>query len=206
MTKQHSCTFAVLAAALLTGALAGCGDHPPARELTSPVTEAAPLPAALPPAPRFAQPAPVEPLTQPPPPPAISANDPPLSTMQPAAPGAKISVAVDLRYQFDGEAAQNQPVTLRLAATPRVEGSNLRIEVKETKGLRVDTVPLSVQKASPGGVYRQNLSVTRLAAVPAPLRVLVTMDTEAGMGFGYFTVPLEPGTNTHNKQDSVKQR
>ena len=42
-----------------------------------------------------------------------------------------MSVAVDLRYSFDGAALPNQPVTLHLAAVPRVLGSKLSVTVKD---------------------------------------------------------------------------
>ena len=45
-----------------------------------------------------------------------------------AIPSAKMSVAVDLRYSFDGAVLPNQPVIVHLAAVPRVAGSNLQRE------------------------------------------------------------------------------
>jgi len=64
---------------------------------------------------------------------------------------------------------------------------------------------LRVQKATPSGVYRQQLSVTRTSTAPQNLRVLVTMDMGDGVAFGYYAVPLSSG-KTAQKLDSVKQR
>jgi hypothetical protein len=111
--------------------------------------------------------------------------------MHAAIPGAKISVPVDLRYSFDGAALPNQPVTLHLAAVPRVAGTHLQVSVKPVEGLQVAAGPLAIQKANAASAYRQQLSITRGATGPANLRVLVTMDMAEGSGFGYFTIPLD---------------
>ena len=126
--------------------------------------------------------------------------------MQSATPSAKLSVSVDLRYQFDGAVLDNQPVMLHLAAIPRVAGTNLHVTVKQVAGLDVAAGALSVQKVNATGVYRQQFAVTRRASAPANMRVLVTMDMPEGAGFGFFSIPLDGGTNPQNKQDSVKQR
>jgi hypothetical protein len=125
--------------------------------------------------------------------------------MRAAKASAKISVPVDLRYSFDGVVSANQPVTLHLAAVPRVAGSNLNVSVKSADGVRVDSAPLAVSKANASGIYRQQLVVTRLAGSAETIRVLVTMDLGEGSGFGFFTIPLDGGT-TAQKLDSVKQR
>lgn len=122
-----------------------------------------------------------------------------------AIPSAKLSVAVNLRYTFDGPVIANQPVTLHLAAVPRVEGTNLKVSVKEVSGLQVSAGSLNVQKATVSSVYRQQFAVTKLAGAPTDLRVLVTMDSAEGSAFGFFSIPLDGGTISQ-KQDSVKQR
>jgi hypothetical protein len=118
---------------------------------------------------------------------------------------AKISVAVDLRYSFDGAVVPNQPVILHLAAVPRVAGTNLKVSVKQVDGVQLAAGSLNLQKSGGTDVYRQQISVTPLAAAPSQLRVLVTMDVGADSGFGFFSIPLDRGTNPQ-KQDSVKQR
>jgi hypothetical protein len=131
--------------------------------------------------------------------------------MHAATPSAKMSVPVDLRYQFESDPVLNQPVTLHLAAVPRVAGTRLKVSIKEVEGLQVAAGPLQVQKAAASSAYRQQLSVTRLAAGPETLRVLVTMDLPEGAGFGYFSIPMT-GSNpltsgkTAQKPQSVKQR
>jgi hypothetical protein len=122
-----------------------------------------------------------------------------------ATPSAKLSVAADLRYQFDGPALPNQPVTLHLAAVPRVSGSRLNVTVKQVEGVQLAAGALSLKKANGAEVYRQQISVTRGTHSPVELRVLVTMDTAQGSAFGYFSVPLDSGTNAQ-KRESVKQR
>jgi hypothetical protein len=122
-----------------------------------------------------------------------------------AIPSTKMSVAVDLRYSFDGDVLPNQPVIVHLAAVPRVGGANMRVSVQKAEGLQLAAGPLTVQKATASGVYRQQFSLTRLAGTPEPLRVLVTMQMGEDTGFGYFTIPLDGGTNAQ-KQESVKQR
>jgi hypothetical protein len=130
--------------------------------------------------------------------------------MAAARPGAKMSVAVDLRYQFDGPVVDGQPATLHLAAIPRVDGTRLNVEVKPEAGIETSRAQLSVQKVDAAGVYRQQMSVTRRAGGPDALRVLVTMDMPEGTAFGYFTVPFdgEPDRDgmSARKTDSVKQR
>jgi hypothetical protein len=133
-------------------------------------------------------------------------QDPPLESMRVAIPSAKMSVAVDLRYSFDGEALPNQPVTVNLAAVPRVAGGTMQVSVQNAPGLQIVAAPLSVQKTNASGVYRQQFSLTRLAATAEPLRVLVKMQMGEQSGFGYFTIPLDPAGTNAQKLESVKQR
>ena len=198
---------------LLATLLAGCGNSaapeavppPPAGEPATP-TDTAPVNPTEVPA------APVQPSPEAPPPkePSASPNpaaidEPSLESMRTAKASAKISVPVDLRYRFDGPVIPDQPVMLHLAAVPRTGGSNLKVSVKAVDGLRVDASSMAIQKVSPAGVYRQQLSITASASAPAAIRVLVTMEMAEGSGFGFFTVPLQSGTSAQ-KQDSVKQR
>lgn len=209
-------TLRTLAGATLLGALlAGCGKSaaPEAVPPPPPAAAAAPQPAPNETAPADpaagptdtpaapAQPSTNDPSATPKP----TANEPSVESMQTAKASAKISVPVDLRYQFDGAVLPDQPVTLHLAAVSRVAGTHLNVSVKQVPGLRVDAQPLSVQKVSAASVYRQQLTITATEGAPAALRVLVTMDLAEGSGFGFFTVPLEAGTATQ-KQESVKQR
>jgi hypothetical protein len=205
-----------IGASLMTLLLAACdrpGEPPaaPVETPAAPASEAIPAPSGEVPPPDAAEPAP-SPAPNPPPPtepsavPKPTANKgPSLESMRAATPSAKISVPVDLRYRFDGEALPNQAITLHLAAVPRVAGTRLQVSVKAVEGLQVASGPLEVQKANAAAAYRQQLSVTRGPGGPETLRVLVTMDMPEGSGFGYFTIPLASGI-TAQKHDSVKQR
>jgi hypothetical protein len=188
---------------------------PPSPAEAAPATPAEGAPATDPAAPADptttpqapAQPAPeAPPPTEPSPAPTpTAASVPAVESMQVAAPPAKLGVAVDLRYQFDGAVVENQPVTLHLAAIPRVAGTNFNVSVKQVAGLEVSNGSLALQKVDAAGVYRQQLSVIRRAAAPAGIRVLITMDVPEGAGFSFFTIPLDGGT-IPQKSDSVKQR
>jgi hypothetical protein len=121
-----------------------------------------------------------------------------------AIPSSKMGVAVDLKYSFDGDVIANQPVMVHLAALPRVAGGSMKVSVQNATGLQTAGKPLTVQKADASGVYRQQFSMTRVAASPEPLRVLVTMQMGEDTAFGYFTIPL-PGDGTNpQKAESVK--
>jgi hypothetical protein len=104
---------------------------------------------------------------------------------------SKLSVPVDLHYQFDNAVQTGRPATLHLAAVPRIAATNLQVSVKQVAGLQVAAPALAVQKATASTAYRQQLSVTRLAGGPAEVRVLVTMDLPEGAAFGWFSVPFE---------------
>jgi len=219
-TNKLDVTIRTTASALLMSALlAGCGKHasdpasappeasqaaPAIPDTTSP-TDAVPPPDAAPAAP--VQPAPdAPPPTEPSPAPKpTAAVEPSLDSMRLATPSAKLSVAADLRYQFDGAALPNQPVTLHLAAVPRVSGSKLNVTVRQVEGVQIAPGALNLQKAEGAEVYRQQFSVTRGAHAASELRVLVTMETSGGSAFGFFSVPFDGGTNAQ-KRDSVKQR
>ena len=204
--------------ALLALLLASCAKPAPAPEppAATPVTPAAPeatppadvVPpdAAPPPEPAPEAPPPTEPSAVPKP---AATQEPDVNSMLAAIPSAKMSVAVDLRYSFDGTVVANQPVTLHLAAIPRGGGVNLKVSVQEAPGLQFAAGPQTVQKSGASSVYRQQISLTKLAATAKPLRVLVRMEMGENSGFGYFTIPLdapsEAGT-IPQKTDSVKQR
>jgi len=192
--------------ALLAMWLTGCGAPPLPPPAPPPAAPAA-QPAPEGPAPPAAEP--TEPASAPK---AAAANtsaaEPDIDTMTVATPNAKMSIPVDLRYQFDGGVLPNQPVTLHLAVVSRMPATNLQVNVKEASGLQVAAGALGVQKAAgAANVYRRDYSITRTSdADSAGLSVLVTMDMPVGTGFGYFTVPFDAGPNPQNKQDSVKQR
>jgi hypothetical protein len=221
MSRYLLVSPAILCAMLLTA----CGkpspspapaDQPP----PSPTEEApasAPAPSEVPP-PDESPAAPAQPSPDAPPPtesspapkPTAAANEPALDSMQLAGPAAKssakLSVPVDLHYSFDGQPLANQPVTLHLAAVPRVTGTHLTVSFKKVQGIDVTTGgALNVQKATAHGAYRQQYAVTRQASAPAEIRVLVTMDLPEGQAFGFFSVPFEAAPKP-GKQDSVKQR
>ena len=208
-----------LGALLMTALLAGCSKHA-TDAAVPPETPAQPAPAApdatppadVLPAPEAAPAAPVQPPPDAPPPTEPSAApkptagaEPSLDSMKLATPSAKLSVAADLRYQFDGAALPNQPVILHLAAVPRVSGGKLSVIVREADGVQLSPGALSLQKAGRADVYRQQFSVTRSAHAATELAVLLTMETSGGSAFGFFSVPFDSGTNAQ-KQDSVKQR
>jgi hypothetical protein len=205
---------------LLALSLAACNPQqaqevppPPAAEKPAAPPDVTPAPAAdptsAPAAP--AQPAPdAPPPTDPSPAPKPTAQVPAIDSMTLARPSAKMSVAVDLRYQFEGAVVEGQAVTLNLAAIPRVAGTNFNVYVKGAPGLEISHGTLAAQKVDAAGVYRQQLSVIRRAAAPPNLRIQVTMDMPEGTAFGFFTIPLDAGQlhegNTAQKSDSVKQR
>jgi hypothetical protein len=190
----------VIAAALLVSLLSACEPRKPA-EPTAPDSAPTPAPAQpVQPAPQAAPP--TEPSPAPTP---TAAQVPAVDSMANAKPGAKMSVPVDLKYWFDGAALENQPVTLHLAAIPRVAGTHFNVSIKNAPGIEVANAALVLQKVDAAGVYRQQMSVIRRAAAPANLRVLVTMDMSEGTAFGFFSIPLGGGI-TAQKSDSVKQR
>lgn len=166
---------------------------PAADPTTNPAAPTQPAPAAPPPT----DPAPAPKPT--------AATAPAVDSMSIARPSAKMSVAVDLRYKFDGVAVVGQPVTLHLAAIPRVAGANFSVSVKSAPGVEFTNGTLAAQKVDAAGVYRQQLSVLRRSDAPENLRVLVTMDLPEGTAFGFFSIPLDAGI-TAQKSDSVKLR
>src|SRR4051812_9906272 len=220
MNTQFDPALRLAAATLLLLSLAACEKPPtevpaPGSAPTESTPGATPVPAPTEETPPAEVPAePAQPEATPPPPeepsavpkPTASQMGPDLESMQVARANAKLSVAVGLRYQFDSAPLPGQPVTLHLAAVPRVAGSNLKVTVMQAEGVDFGSAgPLRVQKATRDGVYRQQMSVTRAAAAAPNLRVLVTMDMGDGIAFGYYSIPFSSGT-TAQKLDSVKQR
>jgi hypothetical protein len=210
---MHTLT-SLLCAGLLMMCLSGCSKdaatNDPASPPATPPADAPPAPTGEVPPADAAEPAP-SPAPEPPPPtepsavPKPTSLEPGLDSMHAASASAKISVPVDLRYQFDSDPLLNQPVTLHLAAVPRVSGARLRVSIKNVEGVQIAAGPMEIQKAAATSAYRQQLSVTRTAMGPESLRVLVTMEMPEGTGFGYFSIPLANG-KTAQKQDSVTQR
>lgn len=110
-----------------------------------------------------------------------------------AEPPAKLGAPVDLRYSVEGNFNAGQPVTLHLAAVPRVAGSNLEVSIKDEAGISTSSKigQVRVQKADASAAYRQSMSVTKQSGGPSAVRVLVTMETPEGSAHSWFTVPLE---------------
>ena len=185
-------------AALLAALLAGC-SRPSSPTPPVPAPTVAPAPVDSAPA---AMPAPAAAASAESPqsgkgPPVISAaspqpraTEPAIASMTLASASSKMGVPVDLHYSFDGAVTIGQPVTLHLAAVPRVAGTNLKVSIKDEPGIQKNAVELGVQKASASTAYRQQLAVTRLAGGPSELHVLVTMDGEIGTVFSWFKVPF----------------
>lgn len=185
---------AVAALAVLLAIMAGCRPKPPETP-----------PAPVPPGPEIASTAPdlpvmgevavdapsaAEPVSTTAPRP-LRKEPPRLEDMRLATTSSKLGVPVDLRYQFEAPVEAGRPVTLHLAAVPRVAGSDLTVSIKETAGIDAIAAPLTAQKATARQAYRQQLSVTRHQDAPTELRVLVTMEGPEGSTFGYFSVPLD---------------
>jgi hypothetical protein len=192
---------ATVAATLLV-LLAGCSQSaPPAPDATPPpASSEAPKPADALPPPDSTPASPAQPAPQPPPPTDSSptpkptaAVTPDVKSMRVAVPGekAKMTVAAELRYQFDAEPIANQPVTLHLATVGRVPGQKFTMTIKDDSGLSVAAGPVEVEKAGEGSVYRQQFSLTRHADGPHSVRVVVTMESPAGSAFGFYTIPLD---------------
>lgn len=200
----------VTGAMLLTVALGACrpkapesppAPTPPAPETVAPAEAAVTAPEAAqspqtPVAPGGAAPASATPAPE-------SVKGPALAAMALASTSTKLGAPVDLRYSFDGPVEAGRPVTLHLAAVPRAGGSNLTVSIKEEAGIQAAAAPITVQKASAGTAYRQQLSVTRAADGPAEVRVLVTMDMPIGQSHSWFSVPFA-GTAAAGKKTTVE--
>ncbi|MGH8178979.1 MAG: hypothetical protein ACREV5_22185 [Steroidobacter sp.] len=120
------------------------------------------------------------------------ASPPPLEHMKVAQVNGKITVPVEVRYQFASEPLRNQPTTLDLAFVPRVGGENLKIELPKSKSVIVQAAgaPLMQQKADAKQTIRRKVLVTALTEASSEVRVLVSMDVEGGRYFGVFTIPI----------------
>lgn len=136
--------------------------------------------------------------------------EPELSSMAVATSvSSKMGAPVDLRYQFDGSVQAGTPVTLHLAAVPRVAGTNLSVSVKKEPGVQTSAAEATAgqvraQKAAATTAYRQQLSVTRMSNGPTELRVLVTMDLPQGSAFSYYSIPLN-GAPAASKQNPATE-
>ena len=196
---------------LIASLLVGCAKPAPVPEpapTESPPQVAPAIPDAPPPAETLpAQPAPdapspTEPSAVPKP---TAANEPSLESMSVATPSAKISVAVDVRYSFDSAALPGQPVTLNLAAIPRVSGSNLSMSVKEVAGVQLAAGPLKLQKSDgPTGVSPAVLGDAR-HRFPHTIARAGDHGLWLRVGLRFLFRSADGGTNAQ-KQDSVKQR
>lgn len=209
-TLKFRWTLRAASAVLLALAFAGCTrtvtDEAPVPETPVPAQSAPTIPDAPPPGETAptpdAMPAPAVAAT-------AASSEPSVDTMFTAVPSAKMGVAVDLRYSFEGPVVANQPVVVHLAALPRVGGASLKVSVQESPGMQISSGPIIAQKADASGVYRQQFALTKLSGMTDTLSVLVIMESGEESAFGYFTIPLGTvpagGTNPQ-KQDSVKQR
>jgi len=195
MHSQFMHTSWSLSAVIVLGTLlTGCGNRQP--ETPEPL-----------------QPAPAEPQTTAAPGPAVQADaaaatvtaqklSPPAASREPELADMKVAqvvseklgVPVELRYQLDGDAMAGQPVTLHLAAVPRVAGANLTMSIKQESGIAFAKDELHAAKVDAATPYRQQLQLARQVGGPAEIRVLVTMDFPIGTGFTYFSVPLGGGS------------
>jgi hypothetical protein len=111
--------------------------------------------------------------------------------MKLAKPVGKVSVPVDVRYEYVGGVTKNGSESLQLAFVPRVAGTALRVEFPRSESVSIsETEELHVQKALPASVHRHNLVVTPLKAETGEIRALVSMDVEGGRYFGIFVIPV----------------
>lgn len=107
------------------------------------------------------------------------AAEPPLASMRLAQPGQKLGAPVDLRYLVSGTVGDQATAAVDLAVVPRIEGTNLEIEVVPSEVMRVVADKRSVSrvaKAEASATYRQSLEVTPLDPRAGLLQVIVTMD------------------------------
>lgn len=134
-----------------------------------------------------------------------AASEPELSAMKVAkVVSEKIGVPVELRYQLDGDAMAGGPVTLHLAAVPRVAGTNLAVSIKQESGIELPREELHAAKVDIATPYRQQLQLTRRAGGPQEIRVLVTMDFPIGQGFTWYTVPLAGSASSKPAVDRLQ--
>jgi hypothetical protein len=209
---------AMTAVALLAALLVGCSKPMPSDG--PPVDSAAEAPATQPPTespstPEDTPAAPAQPSREAPQPsdPSTADNptlaiEPDLDRMRVATPSAKMSVPAELRYSFENDVAGGQPALLNLAAIPRSPGAVLRMSLQEEHGLQIAAGPLRTQKAGASEIYRQQVSVTKLADGPKIVRVLVRMQMGEDSTFGYYSIPLDnssPVESREQKPDLVKQ-
>lgn len=121
-----------------------------------------------------------------------STDGPPLGEMHLARVSGKLGPPVDVRYLVSGVAVKDQPVTLKLAFVPRLDGRNLRVEFPDTAGVAIETgaEPLASQKASKSDVLRHTLLVTPTAADSAEVRVIVSIDVGGAKYAGVVSIPV----------------
>jgi hypothetical protein len=120
-----------------------------------------------------------------------SQSSPPLEQMKLAERSSKVSVPVDVRYQFRAAATRDQPVGLDLAFVSRVPGRNLTVEFPRPESATIDSggVSFAQQKAQPQDVMRRSLVVTPRED-HGVVRVLVSLDVEGARYFGVFSIPI----------------
>jgi hypothetical protein len=93
----------------------------------------------------------------------------------------------------DAVSAPGQAVSVDLAFVPRIRGENLKVEFPQSDAVTIDAgnVSFTQQKAAPDQVIRRSLLVTPQRSGGTEVRVLVSMNVEAGRFFGVFSVPIE---------------
>jgi hypothetical protein len=127
-------------------------------------------------------------------PPAIAPPaDPGIETMAVAERrGEKIGAPVDVRYQFAGQIAAGRPVALQIAVVPRVDGSNLRVELPASTGVTIAKAgpAAAFSKATGASAYRYDVELTPAANAPERIPVTVSMDVAGGRFFSVFSIPL----------------
>ncbi len=106
--------------------------------------------------------------------------------------GEEIGAPVDVRYQFSGKVAAGRPVGLQIAAVPRVDGSNLRIELPQSAGVTIAKAgpAAAFGKATGASAYRYDVELTPAAEAPDRIPVIVSMDVAGGRFFSVFSIPL----------------
>jgi hypothetical protein len=120
-------------------------------------------------------------------------SEPPLDQMKLAKAAGKLSVPVDVRYRVGAVSAPGQAVSVDLAFVPRIRGENLTVEFPQSDAVTIDAgnISFTQQKAAPDQVIRRTLLVTPQRSGGTEVRVLVSMNVEAGRFFGVFSVPIE---------------
>ncbi|HRX90961.1 MAG TPA: hypothetical protein P5528_16090 [Steroidobacteraceae bacterium] len=135
-------------------------------------------------------------------PPADALRAAPADGLRPALVDGKIGAPVDVLYRIEGEVLPNQPVAVQLVLTPRVAGSNLKVEIADRADLALtkETLTLSRSKTTAGTQFRRSLSITPAADKLADLRIFVSIEIEDARYSSYFRVPLTADSTARKSQ------